>query len=369
MRRREFSFDFIFRNRMLMHILFWLVVLCYFTLGYGKPGFYRIELKRSLAFLPNHMFITYTFIYFLIPRFLLTRKLVAFFCSAIVVVGFGMFFSYLINIHFLGSFGLQTWWSIGLSLLGQFTVLGIAVSIKLLKSWYLQKQQTMQAEQEKLSAELELLKSQIHPHFLFNTLNNLYSHTLDQSEKAPAIVLKLSELLRFMIYESNSEVIALSSEISLLKNYIELEQLRYGDRLDISISITTDTTGRNIAPLILLPFVENAFKHGTSRQIDQCWITLDIQIEKDILYFKLVNSKTDDKLDLQSGGLGLSNVKRRLELIYKDGHRLEVNEDNDVFIVNLQLQLKALQLKKEIATDNKKLSLNQPVYDLEMPVS
>ncbi|HET6557517.1 MAG TPA: histidine kinase, partial [Prolixibacteraceae bacterium] len=222
---------------------------------------------------------------------------------------------------------------------------GIALSIKLLLYWYIQKKQTLEAERQKTAAELQLLKAQLHPHFLFNTLNNLYAHTLEASPKSPEIVMKLSELLRFMIYESNTPKIPLTKEIKLLQSYITLEELRYGDRLDMSVTITGDVGKYQIAPFLLLPFLENAFKHGTSKQLDQCWISLNISMDDSVIYFKLVNSVEPVKWEEQAkmGGLGLLNVKRRLELLYKDKHRFETKKQEDVFVVDLEVNLEKLE--------------------------
>jgi LytS/YehU family sensor histidine kinase len=218
---------------------------------------------------------------------------------------------------------------------------GIAASIKLLKHWYLQKERTIEAEQKRTVAELKLLKAQLHPHFLFNTLNNLYSHTLEFSPKSPEIVLKLSALLRFMIYESNASGIPLAKEIELLKDYVALEQLRYGDRLDVSISISGEIERYQIAPLLLLPFLENAFKHGTSRQIDQCWINLNLSMEGNYMSFKLINSIDPNAgMDfVKHNGIGLDNVKQRLELLYKDKYQFETVRMDEVFVVTLGLPL------------------------------
>ena len=339
---KQYPEDF-FRSRWMQHILFWTCVLLYFTIGYTRNGDFSLELLRSAAFLPNHMFLVYIFFYFLMPRFLFTRKFFLFILLAAFAYALSMAFSYQINYHVLGPH--RTNWSFGASLLGQSTVLGIAISIKLLKNWYRQKRQLMEAENQKISAELELLKSQVHPHFLFNTLNNLYAHTLEQSEKAPEIVLKLSHLLRFMIYESNEASIPLKKEISLLQQYIELEQLRYGKRLDVSVSVRGNIEHKEIAPLLLLPLVENAFKHGTSDQIDQCWISFDLEVRGTQMIFKLVNSK-DNETKQQAeeiGGLGLKNVQKRLGYLYPGKHILEISGDEEVFIVMLQLELSEIK--------------------------
>jgi sensor histidine kinase YesM len=332
-------------NRLLQHIAFWIVVVCYFVIGYTRNGNYEIELYRSFAFLPNHLFIVYTFFYFLIPKFLFQKKFILFFLFSVLVYAAGMQLSGFINFYVLGNTSLR--WSIGASMLGESTVLGIAISIKLLKYWYKQKQQIMVAEQQKISAELELLKSQIHPHFLFNTLNNLYAHTLEQSDKAPRIVLKLSNLLRFMIYESNAPFIPLKKDIALLQEYIELEQLRYGNRLDVSMNVQGSLDQVEIAPLLLLPLVENAFKYGTSKQLDQCWISLDLHVSEGLMKLKLINSRDKDAVKGESGGIGLQNVSKRLELLYPGMYSFHVSEDDEVFVVMLDLQLSFKSVKTE----------------------
>ncbi|HZH94768.1 MAG TPA: histidine kinase, partial [Flavisolibacter sp.] len=244
---------------------------------------------------------------------------------------------------------------------------GIAVSIKLLSYWHRQKQETVEAQREKLTTELELLKAQLHPHFLFNTLNNLYAYTLDASDKAPEIVLKLSNLLRFMIYESRADRIPLRKEILLLQHYIELEGLRYGDRLDVSFSCRGAIDDKQIAPLLLLPFLENAFKHGTSKQLDQCWISFDLNVEGNTVHAKLVNSVDgeEEREDTTIGGLGLQNVQRRLSLLYPGRHSLNVQTQDEVFIVSLQLELDTIG-ETGAAHPSLIRSINEK-YDLEMP--
>ena len=327
------------QKRLVQHTLFWIFVLCYFMIGYTRNGENGLEFIRSVAFLPNHMLLVYTFLYFIIPKFLFIRKFLLFALFRLLAYAISMSLSAFINFEILGH--KRTAWSLGASLLGQCTVLGIAISIKLLKNWYQQKQQIMEAQNQKTLAELELLKSQVHPHFLFNTLNNLYSYALHQSEKTPQIVLGLSNLLRFMIYDSSESFIPLKREIYLLQQYIELEQLRYGERLDISVAVRGDLENKQIVPLLLLPLVENAFKHGTSRQLDQCWISLDLEVKGNEMLFKLINSMEGKPIEERSfaGGMGLQNVTKRLEYLYPDKHQLETFEEDEVFVVDLRLQL------------------------------
>lgn len=326
-----------------------------------------MELVRSLGFIPHHMILVYYFFYFLIPRYLLKKRFFPFAVGGILGILFGIAFSYIINFEVLPSLGygdkLTTVWNPGLALLGQFTMLGIAVSIKLLLYWYKQQQETMEMKQQKLSAELQLLKSQVHPHFLFNTLNNLYSFTLHQSHKAPEIVLKLSQLLRFMIYESKAATIPLTSEIGIMQDYIELERLRYDNRLEISLSFTGDLQRKNIAPLLLLPLIENSFKHGTSNQVDQCWISLDLHVDGNAMDMKLVNSRDSEQSqdNNQHKGLGLQNVRRRLELLYPGRHTLEVKQEEELFIVHLQMQL-----DEQIVPTETSINYQPVTYDMEM---
>ena len=235
--------------------------------------------------------------------------------------------------------------TVGKNVLPFLHIGAIVLSIKLLQYWYDQKNQTIEAEKQKTVAELKLLRTQLHPHFLFNTLNNIYSHTLELSSKTPDIVLKLKGLLHFMIFESQSPNIPLTKEIELLQNYISLEQLRYGDRLKVSESISGEIEKYQIAPLLLLPFFENAFKHGTSKQMDRCFIDFKLEMAESVMHFELVNSidQHEEGQISKYGGLGLQNVYRRLELLYKDKHHLETQILDGVFVVKLKLSLEAIE--------------------------
>ncbi len=330
----------------LLHVLFWIFVITYFAWGFGL----NIDPVRSFInasfYLPGFFLMVYTLLYFLIPRYLLQRKFLSFFIGLSIVLGVCVLYTIVAQLSVdasktLTGMTLKT----GRNVLPYLHVGGIATSIKLLIYWYQQKQQTLEAERRRTEAELQLLKAQLHPHFLFNTLNNLYAHTLEASPKSPEIVLKLSELLRFMIYESDAPKIPLAKEINLLKSYITLEELRYGDRLDMSVTISGEVEKYQIAPFLLLPFLENAFKHGTSRQLDQSWISLNLSLEGSVMVFKLVNSVEPDKSQVRSknGGLGLLNEKRRLELLYKDKYSFQAKRLEDVFVVNLEVTLEDLE--------------------------
>lgn len=332
----------------LLHILFWIFIVTYFAWGFGLNTQPLRSFINASFFLPGFFIMVYSLLYILVPRFLLRRKFVSFFIGLSIVLGACFLYTILAQLSLDGSDNFRGMTiTMGKNVLPFLHVGGIALSIKMLMYWYRQRQQTLEAEQQKTAAELKLLRAQLHPHFLFNTLNNLYSHTLEASPKSPEIVLKLSELLRSMIYDSNELKIPLRKEIELMRSYITLEQLRYGDRLDISVTITGDVERHLIAPFLLLPFLENAFKHGTGKQLDQCWITMDIEMKGSDMYFKLVNSADPEKDEEPSGtgGVGLMNVSRRLELLYQDKHRFRTTRLEEAFVVDLEMTLEKMEEK------------------------
>jgi LytS/YehU family sensor histidine kinase len=186
-----------------------------------------------------------------------------------------------------------------------------------------------------------LLKAQVHPHFLFNTLNNIYSYTQNVSPVGSKLVIGLSDLLRYILHEGSRQKVPLSSELKMIEDYMLLEQIRYGNRLEINKDIPADTKNLAIAPLILLPFVENCFKHGASNMLDKAWIRLAVDLDGNKMKVTLINAKLpEDQLDnKEPSGIGITNVRKRLELLYKDKYELVITEEEDVFIVNLWIEL------------------------------
>ena len=333
-----------------LHLIFWALIVTYFAWGFGLNGNLKKSFINSIYFLPGHIIMVYSLLYFLVPRYLLKSKFFHFFIGLLVLVFICVVYTNFAQLQLSLSGPLSfkgMTWTVGRNIMPFLHVGGIALSIKLLKYWYLQRKRTIEAEQQRTVAELKLLKAQLHPHFLFNTLNNLYSHTLESSPRSPEIVMKLSGLLRFMIYDSNTPKISLVKEIELLQDYISLEKLRYGDRLDLSMTITGDVERYQIAPLLLLPFLENAFKHGISKQINACWISFHLSMAGSTMCFKLVNSIDPDGEKNRVGGLGLQNVRQRLELLYKHSYRLEIVMLDEVFVVSLEINLEELERQYE----------------------
>jgi two-component system, LytTR family, sensor histidine kinase AlgZ len=218
------------------------------------------------------------------------------------------------------------------------TTAGVACGIILFKHWVKKQQEWLQAEKEKVTAELQLLKAQVHPHFLFNTLNNIYAFSLENSPKTPGLIVKLSSLLSYMLYDCKAEQVPLEKEIDVMRAYIDLEKERYSNRLDISVNIQGDIKDKYITPLLLLPFLENAFKHGTSEQLEKPWLSMDIAVKQNALRCKIVNSK-NEFVPVSENGIGIQNVKKRLAFLYPDKHELKLADEGDFFVVSLLLQL------------------------------
>ncbi|HET9429859.1 MAG TPA: histidine kinase, partial [Chitinophagaceae bacterium] len=187
-----------------------------------------------------------------------------------------------------------------------------------------------------------------HPHFLFNTLNNIYSYTQDTSPVASRLVTGLSGMLRFILYECNQPLVPLSKELKMIGDYINLEKIRYGNKLELHLDLPKRTNDLYIAPLLLLPLVENSFKHGTSNMLEQPWINLKIGVEGNHMQLKLLNGKSN-KQNPEKGeeGIGIPNVKKRLDLLYPGKHELTITSEEDVFIVNLRIEL---EKKEETVT-------------------
>jgi sensor histidine kinase YesM len=336
----------LFRHRLWWHILFWVFIYLFYSLTYGSYSEkYAQEFISNLYLLPVRIAGTYIFIYYIIPKFLLARKYLAF--SALVIVhavlfGFVMWLVMYFLIYCKGciydtKYPLIYLPKIFAILIGNYEIPAIAALIVITKRWYVDQQVTRELEKEKLEAELKFLKSQIHPHFLFNTLNNLYALTLKKSDKAPDMVIRISEMLDYMLYQSNEREVPLSKEIDLLNTYLELEKTRYGKRLDLSFNIRGNAENKLIAPLLLLPFVENSFKHGASSDIEKPFIKIMLEITGPSLVLKVTNSYGSQIKENCCEGIGLKNVKRRLDLLYKDHHELQVSQIDGIFEVIFRL--------------------------------
>lgn len=333
------------------HVLYWLAWLLFYATvnsSYHDDSFItwvNVELIIMVIKLP----FTYFVIYFLVPNYLIKKQYVSFFLWIILLASIGGIGVRALDYYIIAPylFGLTPgsffYFKIFYKILDLIYVAALPVVLKLFQRYVQEEKKSQQISEQKLNAELQLLKNQLHPHFLFNTLNNLYALVLTNDKNAPDVVLRLSNMMNYMLYECDKDLIALDKEIINLKNYIELEKIRYEDRLDISFETGGDIAHKSIAPLLLISFLENAFKHGPGNNEKPSWIRINLWVENDQLDFLIENSINNEDTDIgnqqkMQSGIGLSNVKKRLELVYPNRYTLKIAQ-NDTFFVQLKLEL------------------------------
>lgn len=385
MNNHPFIFSDLPKYRILRHLLFWgfwwiFQAILYSFIVRDPTQTYverlRITLFEAFVFLGPQIFLAYSLIYFIIPRFLLRQRylltgfltIIAFLITAWLSWIFRNFLINPILVHFTDAvpqvinntnacyteknklppgvpgkdYTINSTLLAGLR--GSIITGGIAAAIKLMKYWYVKEQRNLQLQKENVEIQLQVLTAQVHPHFLFNTLNNIYSYTQQTSPIAAGLITDLSEILRYVLYEGNKRYVSLAQELKMIANYIELEKVRYGNKLEIHVKIPEKTDDLYITPLLLLPLVENTFKHGASNFLENPWITLEITLQDTLMHMKLINGKMDakDVASAKSSGIGIANVKRRLELLYENKHELHIINEEDVFILNLKIYLKRI---------------------------
>jgi len=338
--------------RILTHVIFWVAVLIYYTFFFGhQQGFYLITFNFVILLMPITIGTTYFFNYYLIPNFLFKKKIKQFILYSIYTIIFSFWVTSLIFLPTITLIGPgpdmfdKSLIDLYFVIVGLYSVSILAILIKLLKYWYEQQNTSIQLLKEKTEAELAMLKGQINPHFLFNTLNNIYSLALKKSDLTADAVVKLSEMLDYLLYECNTETVSLKKEIKLIQNYIYLQKIRFGDRLDIQFN-TENIKDQLIPPMILLPFIENSFKHGAGKQSNLVWIKINLLVEIPHIRFSIINSKTIHKKDDNNstpGGIGLENVRKRLNLLYQNNYSLEIEDLSDTFSVKLEIPTIRLQ--------------------------
>ena len=336
----------IFRYRVWWHILFWIVWYFFYAITYSTGVIDKIQFLNNFYLLPVRIAGTYVLIYWILPNFLFKKK---HFLFSIIAIIHAIIFGLSIWLVLYIASGFQALDSLPFirPLVLNYQIPATAAAIYMFKRWYMIQQYSLNLEKEKLEAELNFLKSQIHPHFLFNTLNNLYALTLKKSVKAPEMVIQLSNLLEYTLYSGKQSEVGLDEELRQLRGYIDLEKLRFGKRLKIITEFTEDVDGKMIAPLLLLPFLENSFKHGASNDLKSPFINLAVNVKNNQLLFSLSNSYRSEsgKFEGYQERIGLKNVKRRLDLLYPNKHSLEIVQKHDIFDVNLTLELNASHYK------------------------
>jgi two-component system, LytTR family, sensor histidine kinase AlgZ len=362
--------EFIFspKYRIARHALFWLSWhlgwTCFLSLIWSPfiDNYIRIGL-----WIPAFIIYSYPVSYIAIPKLLLKGKYLILLGSLILWLAVGWYLS----VYFLKYISLPVLvlmhmppgdsyaWQCFLCVI---TSTACFSGLSLGKQWLLKQREFLQAEQEKMIAQLQVLKAQLHPHFLFNTLNNIYSFALENSVKTPQLILKLSSLLSYMLYDCKVEEVLLEKEVEVMKNYIGLEKERYGDKLDISVNIEGDIHDKYIIPLLILPFLENAFKHGTSEQLERPWMSVDIAVKNNVLKCKVVNSK-NEIVPFHDNGVGINNVKKRLEFLYRGKYDLKLADQGEFFVVDLVLELNANKTIPVISIKTNKEPARTTMYE------
>ncbi|RVU01820.1 histidine kinase [Mucilaginibacter limnophilus] len=327
------------------HILVWVSILSFFF--YIIYTSHKLSIANMIVIVFGYGGINIGLFYFnylsLIPRFLDQNRYGKYILSVIatiIIIGVGKYGVGLIFREFiLVEKGVQiSFWSyfagtIFTSLLFIF----LSIVLKFTVDWFLNERIQRDLENQRLTAELSFLKSQINPHFLFNSLNSIYSLAYQKSETTPEAILKLSEIMRYMLYESNDNKVDLEKEIHYLQNYIDLQKIRFGYKAFVDFEVQGEITSQRIAPLLLISFIENAFKHGVASDPESP-IKMQITVTDGHLDFHIENKKHTNNRDA-SGGIGLANVKRRLNLLYPHKYQLDITDTPQSYTCNLHLVL------------------------------
>lgn len=343
--------------RILSHILFWFLFVMLYVVTkvlFAPPSMMVYEPTErftryfigELAFFPWKIIPFYFLFYYLVPQYFRKEK----------YVHFGIFFLLVLIICLFGhrsvvtpvskivfgkdpDFNVYSFKRILYTLTDILPAIGLAASVKLLKGSITTQQKEKALRQEKLESELNFLKAQTNPHFLFNTLNNLYGLARKNDQNTAPSIMKLSNIMRYILYECSAPTIPIENEVKIIEDYIELERLRYDDRLEINFNQSIENHKQKIAPLILLPFVENAFKHGASETRFATFIDLNLKVNQQKLTFTIKNSRDSSEEAVIEDGIGLKNVKRQLDLVYGAAYSLDVKAEEGAFSVVLLIQL------------------------------
>ncbi len=343
-------FSHIANNRWVQHLTYWAVYVLFFAYAWGSfDANYLKTVQVELINLPVKILLVYVVIYSFYPKFLYKGRIWQFLFCLIALIGFTATLQRITDNLIIVDFFFPEWQKaptfsfsqIVRSAVNLGAVLALPMTVKLMEYLAKVQQNEQILAKENLEAELIFLKNQVQPHFLFNTLNSLYSLILKKSDQSLDVILKLSDLLRYMLYETNTTQVDLRKEMDSIKSYMDLEKIRYGNRIDVSLNIWGDLDHNHIAPMIILPFIENSFKHSTKGLDKSAWITIELGVKANKLVLKIENSipKLSSNQDSVAGGIGLQNVKRRLSLIYPKKHELKINYNEESYHVHLNLLL------------------------------
>ncbi|TVQ06941.1 MAG: hypothetical protein EA361_18910 [Bacteroidetes bacterium] len=333
----------------LHHLLFWIVYYIVWVQVYR--GFYKNFndlLLVTLVYAIAHAGMYYCTQYLLIPHFFRKKKIAAFILSFAILLMVSVVFMYfsirlILGKEMLANFGENPYPIMAMFGVSNIFMTAVLLSIKAMIDNYRNQRVEEKKEKERLETELQYLRAQVNPHFLFNTINSVYVLIKQDPDKASDTLIKLSDLLRSQLYEFGEEKISIEQELSYLENYIELERMRKGNKLAFELVKGPGLQGFKIAPLMLMPFLENCFKHVSAYSGQNNAIRVKLTREKDHFRAQFYNTKEEmaEKQNLLPGGIGLRNVRRRLELLYPNAYSLHIKDLPDSFEVTLTLTIDA----------------------------
>ena len=344
-------FIYLFFRKILLHSTFWFLVLVFFSYFIGAPNERLLYASSFSAFLlPVTIATTYTMIYYLIPDFLLQKRYFLFILYSsytLILSAFAIVISIFYGLVFILDMNYRGMPPVARGLLSMMVAVYLVVvlvsAFTLLKQNYTSVAKNKTLENKILEAQLKLkeqelhyLKMQVHPHFLFNTLNTMYGHALKKSEETPDMILKLSNLLDYLLYQVDKPRVSLSSEIEHIRDYIALEQMRFRNGLSVDLDLSSHTGNVALAPMLLIPFVENSFKHGEPVN-GTLTISIRLKVDEERLWFTVQNSVQNPEGAGRKNGIGLSNLQNRLELLYRDDHSFSIHRNENVFEAQLSL--------------------------------
>ena len=331
------------------HFLFW---ISYFLLNVVRWGSYYQDywysFKSNIVTVTLGMLLSYFHVYFLLPKLLFRKKIISYILFFLI----GLVVFYIIRTELIFIFINDNVWPesqtpqsayafnhiLVVFLIGIYDV-GLTTTVKLTIDWIFDRKRIENLQANQLKTELQFLKAQIQPHFFFNTLNNLYALTLERSKQAPEVVLKLSEIMEYILYDAKEPRIRLLNEINYIQNYIDLEKLRFGDKVSVQINMQGDIETQSVPPLLFLPFVENCFKHGAVEN-NKLNVLIEFEVtHNNVLRFYVMNNYNSFPQNKKNHGIGNQNVLRRLELLYKDKFTLDIKTEKQRYIVELLIQL------------------------------
>jgi len=342
--RSNFTDLMIFRNRWWQHLLFWgVALLILFNIFKSSGSVEKIDVIYTVIFLVPIVCIVYLNLYLAVPRFLRGERYLLYILIFLVLIGAGALFLYFLfdswidlalpNFYFISYYNVPTL----MLYTGSFLVL--TTLLKLSRSWFM----LLRVERMTSTHQLQSLQSQINPHFLLNSMQTIYALSLEKSERTPEVILQLSHILKYTLYETGQSTVKLQKEIGMLRDYVEMYRHRVDlKRTEINMEVKGDPGELQIAPMLLIPFIENSFKHGLMGEHEKAFIHIHLGISGDKLQFTVQNSQGEtDTLELdQQKGIGIDNTRQRLELLYPGKYKLDIGTLEDVFTVNLSIELK-----------------------------